>query len=122
MGLAAGQRPGATGVWIQPDVASRCPHCPPAARRAASKIASIGVRVDAGGISCHGFALNISPDMSYWEGIVACDLPDSPAVSIAELLEPPPTMAQAAEAVIQAFGRVFSFQMRAVSPPEQLPA
>jgi lipoate-protein ligase B len=122
LGLAAAQRPGATGVWIQPDVASRCPHCPPAARKAASKIASIGIRVDSRGVSRHGFALNVAPDMSYWDGIIACDLPDSPAISIADLLEPAPTIAQASEAVVQAFGRVFSFQMRFVPHTEQLPA
>ncbi len=28
-GIVAGQRRGLTGVWVQPDVASRCPSCPP---------------------------------------------------------------------------------------------
>jgi len=111
LGLASAQLAGATGVWVQPDVASRCPHCPPAARQRPSKIASIGVRVDVRGVSRHGFALNLHPDMSYWEGIIACDLPDHPQISVADLLEPVPTFEQACDAVIQAFGRVFSFRM-----------
>lgn len=118
LGLASGQVPGATGVWVQPNVASRCPHCPPAARKLPSKIAAIGVRVDARGISRHGFALNLHPDMEYWNGIIACDLPEHPVISLADLLDPVPTLAQARAAVIQAFGRVFSFEMREVRQTE----
>ncbi len=113
-GLVAGQMPGLTGVWVQPDVASRCPHCPPAARRAPSKIAAIGVKVDARGVSQHGFALNVNPDMSYWEGIIGCGLREHASISLADLLgEPPPTGA-VAEAVVEAFGRVFEREMVAV--------
>jgi lipoate-protein ligase B len=111
LGLVTGQVPGRTGVWVQPDVASRCRHCPPAARRAPAKLASIGVKVDVHGITRHGFALNVAPDMSFWQGIVACGLPDSPAVSLAELLEPAPTLPATADAVVAAFGRVFEFAM-----------
>jgi lipoate-protein ligase B len=63
LGLAAGQRPGLTGVWIQADVHSRCPRCKPEDRQKPAKIAAIGVKVDARGISRHGFALNVNPDM-----------------------------------------------------------
>ena len=58
-GLAAGQMPGLTGAWIQPDVASRCPRCRPEDREKPAKIAAIGVKVDARGVSRHGFALNV---------------------------------------------------------------
>lgn len=111
LGLAAGQRKDRTGVWIQPDVASRCRNCPPAARKVPSKLASIGVRVTAQGISQHGFALNVAPNMQYWEGIVACDLPETPMVSLANLLEPAPTMEQVQEAVVTEFGKVFQLTM-----------
>lgn len=111
LGLAAGQLPGLTGVWVQPDVASRCPRCPPAARRSPSKLASIGVKVDARGVTRHGFALNIDPDMSYWEGIVACGQPDRPAVALADLLQPPPKAGHVRHAVVDAFGDVFGFDM-----------
>ena len=109
LGLAAGQIPELTGVWVQPDVASRCRHCPPVARIQPSKIASIGVKVDVHGVSRHGFALNINPDMSYWEGIIACGLADYPAISLADLYDAPPSMLDVQEAVIQAFQQVFHF-------------
>jgi lipoate-protein ligase B len=107
LGLVTGQVPGLTGVWVQPDVASRCPRCPPAARRQPAKVAAIGVRVDARGVTRHGFALNVSPDMSYWKGIIACGLVDHPAVSLEQLLDPPPSMERVRRAVAEAFGIVF---------------
>jgi lipoate-protein ligase B len=110
-GLVAGQVPGLTGVWVQPDVASRCPHCPPAARLAPSKIAAIGVKVDARGISQHGFALNVNPDMSYFDGIVGCGLRDHASISLADLLEPPPAMNAVMDAVVESFGKVFERTM-----------
>ena len=111
LGLVSGQLEGATGVWVQPDVASRCPRCPPAARKLPSKIAAIGVKVDTHGVSRHGFALNVAPDMSFWEGIVACDLPQYPVISLAELLEPVPSLEEVSEAVIRSFGSVFGYRM-----------
>ena len=111
LGLVSGQLLGLTGVWVQPDVASRCPHCPPAARRAPSKLAAIGVKVDAHGVSRHGFALNVDPDMSYWEGIIACGLVDHPVVSLADLFEPPPPMARVRAAVTESFGETFEYEM-----------
>jgi lipoyl(octanoyl) transferase len=111
LGLAAGQIQGLTGVWVQPDVASRCPRCPPAAREVPSKIASIGVKVDAQGISRHGFSLNVHPDMSFWEGIVACGLADYPSVALADLLELTPSMEEVQELVTASFGKVFQYDM-----------
>jgi lipoyl(octanoyl) transferase len=108
LGLGAGQRPGKTGVWIQPDVYSRCVNCKPQDREKPAKIAAIGVKVDAQGISRHGFALNVNPDMEYWQGIIACGLQDEPIVSLADLLSPAPSMQQVKEEVIQAFKDVFS--------------
>ncbi len=110
LGLVAGQIPGLTGVWVQPDIASRCPHCPPAARQQPSKIASIGVKVDSQGISRHGFALNVDPDMSYWDGIVACGLADYPAISLADLFDHAPTMDQVQMEIVTSFLKVFGFQ------------
>ncbi len=111
-GLASGQLKGLTGVWVQPDVASRCVHCPPAARKAPSKIAAIGVKVDARGVSQHGFALNVSPDMSYWDGIVGCGLSDYAVICMADLLPEPPAMERVMDAVVDAFGKVFEREMR----------
>jgi lipoate-protein ligase B len=107
LGVAAGQRPGLTGVWIQADVHSRCPRCKPEDRRKPAKIAAIGVKVDVHGISRHGFALNVNPDMEYWDGIIACGLQDEPIVSLADLFESPPSMERVKREVINSFHEVF---------------
>jgi lipoate-protein ligase B len=107
LGLASGQRQGLTGVWIQADVHSRCPRCKPEDRKKPAKIAAIGVKVDARGISRHGFALNVNPDMAYWDGIIACGLQDEPVVSLADLCENPPAMDRVKREVVSAFQEVF---------------
>jgi lipoyl(octanoyl) transferase len=107
LGLGAGQRPGKTGVWIQPDVYSRCVNCKPEDREKPAKIAAIGVKVDANGVSRHGFALNVNPQMEYWDGIIACGLQNEPIVSLADLLSPAPSMQQVKEEVIKAFKTIF---------------
>jgi lipoate-protein ligase B len=118
LGLGSGQVAGLSGVWVQPDVASRCPRCPPAARRRPAKVAAVGVKIDAAGISRHGFALNVAPDMSYFDGIVACGLIDHPVVSLEQLLDPVPPIDRVGEEVAAAFGQVFALStVRAVLPP-----
>ncbi len=110
-GLAGAQRAGLTGVWIQPDVASRCSRCRPEDRQKPAKIAAIGVKVDAQGVSRHGFALNVDPDMSYWDGIIACGLSGSPVVSMADLLVKAPSMNEVKQVVAQSFAEVFDWQV-----------
>jgi lipoate-protein ligase B len=109
LGVPSGQRRGLTGVWIQADVHSRCPRCKPEDRHKPAKIAAIGVKVDARGISRHGFALNVNPDMTYWEGIIACGLEDEPVVSLEDLLDPVPSMQAVKDAVTGSFAREFGF-------------
>ncbi|MEX2144072.1 MAG: lipoyl(octanoyl) transferase LipB [Anaerolineales bacterium] len=112
LGVPTGQVKGQTGVWVQPDVSSRCLHCPPELKQAPSKIASIGVKVDARGISRHGFALNVSPDMSYWKGIIACGLENQNQISLEYLLDSPPGMERVIEEVVNAFGAQFGYEMQ----------
>ena len=107
LGLAAGQRQGLTGVWIQADVHSRCPRCSPEDRKKPAKIAAIGIKVDARGVSRHGFALNVNPDMDYWDGIIACGLQDEPIVSLADLFPEPPSMERVKEEIVEAFHEIF---------------
>ncbi|HNH04699.1 MAG TPA: lipoyl(octanoyl) transferase LipB [Anaerolineales bacterium] len=106
-GIVSGQRSGLTGVWIQSDVHSRCPRCSPEDRKKPAKIAAIGVKVDARGITRHGFALNVEPDMEYWNGIIACGL-NEPVVSLSDLLDPAPSMQQVKAEVTRAFREVFA--------------
>jgi lipoate-protein ligase B len=105
-GIVTGQRSGLTGVWIQADVHSRCPRCKPEDKQKPAKLAAIGVKVDVHGISRHGFALNVNPDMDYWEGIIACGLSE-PVVALADLISPVPTMADVKEKIKSAFREVF---------------
>jgi len=112
LGLAAGQRSGLTGVWIQADVHSRCPRCKPEDRKKPAKVAAIGVKVDARGVSRHGFALNVNPDMEYWEGIIACGLQEEPVVSLADLFPNPPSMERVKQEVTTAFDEVFRIEVK----------
>lgn len=107
LGLVTGQRSGLSGVWIQADVHSRCPRCLPEDRARPAKLAAIGVKVDVHGVSRHGFALNVNPDMTYWDGIIACGLQHEPIVSLEDLLEPVPTMERVKQEVIHSFREVF---------------
>lgn len=108
-GIASGQIKGKTGVWVQADVHSKCPRCKPEDKQKPAKIAAIGVKVDAKGISRHGFALNVNPEMDYWDGIIPCGLPE-PVVSLADLLTEPPTMQDVKEKVKELFCTTFQSQ------------
>ena len=57
-----------SGVWIEDGVERR-------------KIAAIGIRV-AKGIVTHGFALNVNPDLAFFEEIIPCGIPDVVTTSI----------------------------------------
>jgi lipoate-protein ligase B len=106
-GIAAGQRAGKTGVWVQADVHSRCVRCKPEDKKQPAKIAAIGVKVDANGVSRHGFALNVNPDMEYWEGIIPCGI-NEPVASLEDLLYPFPEMSKVKEVLSGEFLRSFS--------------
>lgn len=112
LGVVAGQREGLTGVWVAADVWARCPRCDPRVKPAPAKIASIGVKVDALGISRHGFALNIATDPLYWEGIVPCGIDQVQMANLADLLDPTPDMTQVREAVVAAFEEIFDCHLR----------
>lgn len=109
-GLVTGQLSGITGVFVNPDTESRCAFCPPSKRRVC-KIAAIGVKVDGNGISQHGFAINVEPDMLYFEGIIGCGLKDHPAISMAELMLNPPTVSEVMDEAVRQFGNVFEREM-----------
>ncbi|GAB1469234.1 lipoyl(octanoyl) transferase LipB [Chloroflexota bacterium] len=108
-GIGAGQRTGKTGVWIQADVHSRCVNCSPEDKQKPAKIAAIGVKVDVRGVTRHGFALNVNPSMEYWEGIIPCGLSE-PVASLADLLDPPPSMQAVKARVSEAFLSAFQNQ------------
>jgi lipoyl(octanoyl) transferase len=110
-GLRGEQHPGMTGVWLNTDTEPGLPdsNLPPGQRPV--KIASIGVKVDSHGISRHGFALNVDPDMSYWEGIIACGLDGYGETSLGEVLSAAPEMKSVIDRFVIAFGEQFGFKM-----------
>ena len=90
MGVDADRVDGLTGVWTR-----------------AGKVAAIGVRVSSGWITSHGFALNVAPDLRYFETIVPCGIPDRTVTSLAALLGRPVERSEAEAAVVDAFADVF---------------
>ena len=70
------------------------------------KIAAIGVRVRRW-VSYHGISLNVEPDLSHFDGIVPCGIPDYGVTSLAAF-GLPVTMADVDVALRQAFEEVFA--------------
>lgn len=68
LGVEGTRRDGLTGVWVGRE-----------------KIVAIGVRVGVGGITSHGFALNVDPDLTHFGGIVPCGLASEGVTSLAAL-------------------------------------
>lgn len=68
-----------------------------------AKVAAIGVRVSRG-VSTHGLALNVDTDLSWFDAIVPCGLPDAEVTSLARLLE---SAAPSFDAVVAAYRTVF---------------
>jgi lipoate-protein ligase B len=97
LGVQAERIKGRTGVWA-----------PPQANQAPAKLASIGVKVDARGVTRHGFALNVDTDKTYWRGIIACGLRDAAVANLSDLVTPTPGMDLILEAVISNFEQVFA--------------
>ncbi len=69
VGVIAQRVDGRSGVWICDSKGDR-------------KIAAIGIRV-ASGVTMHGFALNVSPDLSKFSQIVPCGIDDAAVTSLA---------------------------------------
>ena len=73
VGVNAVRVDGRSGVWISDSNGDR-------------KIAAIGIRV-ASGVTMHGFALNVSPDLSKFSQIVPCGIDDAAVTSLAMELD-----------------------------------
>lgn len=68
LGVSAGTREGLTGVWVGKE-----------------KLASIGVNVSRG-VSKHGFALNVSTDLSFFRSMVPCGIEGASVTSLEAIL------------------------------------
>ncbi len=75
------------------------------------KIAAIGVRVDGRGITTHGIALNVKPDLHFFEYIVPCGITDKGVTSMAGILPDAPSMFDAKDTFARHFAEVFGFRL-----------
>jgi lipoyl(octanoyl) transferase len=79
---------GLTGVWVE-----------------GRKLAAIGIKCSRW-ITMHGFALNVCPDLSGFERIVPCGIPDKPVGSLEQFV-PSVTVEEVRIQVQNAFAEVF---------------
>ena len=78
-----------TGVWVED-----------------RKIAAIGVKV-ARRVTTHGFALNVSADLSYFDRIVQCGMPDIEVTSVSRELRRPVSVGEVLPIVVEKSGETF---------------
>lgn len=68
LGLSTTRVEGRSGVWVVDEKGER-------------KIAAIGIRV-ASGVTMHGFALNVAPNLNAFEAIIPCGISDASVTSL----------------------------------------
>ena len=88
-GIAAHSEGKPTGVWVDD-----------------SKIAAIGVRVSRG-VTMHGFALNVCPDLSFFNHIVPCGMPGVSVTSMSQELGSDVAVSDVMPALALAFASEF---------------
>lgn len=97
-GIAGQRYDGFTGVWVDtPD--------------GLEKIAAIGVYINNRGITSHGFALNVTTDLSYFSGIIPCGIADHGVTSMEKVLGYPISTTDLIPHVIAAFEQVFHVKL-----------
>ncbi len=90
-GISAGRNPPWTGVWI-----------------GQKKIASIGIAVRRG-ITCHGLALNLNTDLTYFKRIIPCGLTWAEITSMEQELGSAVSPKRVKEVFIHHFVRQFDY-------------
>jgi lipoyl(octanoyl) transferase len=111
--------PGLTGVWTdyfalkgrdfsravvrEIDAAS-------AAEASEAKLAAIGIHISHF-VTSHGFALNVNPDLSYFDLIIPCGITEKPVTSMQQEVGKPLDLNAVAQSISRNFGKVFSSQI-----------
>ena len=88
-GIQAQRVEGLTGVWVGRE-----------------KLAAIGVRI-ARWITSHGFALNVTTDLEYFNLIVPCGITDHGVTSLARLLGHTVELADVQDRILDHFANIF---------------
>jgi lipoyl(octanoyl) transferase len=99
LGVAAERRDGRVGLWV-----ARGPR--------EDKIAAIGMRIRHW-ISFHGLAINVTPDLSHFSGIVPCGISQHGVTSLADL-GAKASMTDLDLALQETFGGVFGREITVV--------
>ena len=98
-GVVATRSEGATGVWLDATNPSK-----------ARKICAIGVRTSHW-VSMHGFAFNISTDLSYFEHIIPCGIQGKSVTSLEKELGRKVEMEEVRKFVLHDFEDVFNMKL-----------
>jgi len=86
--IIAQRNDGLTGVWVD------------------EKIAALGVRISRW-VTMHGFALNVNPDLSFYDGIIPCGIFDHGVTSMEQLLGETQNNDNVKNMVIEKFNKYF---------------
>ena len=87
--ITAHRNDGLTGVWVGDE-----------------KIAALGVRISRW-VTMHGFALNVNPDLSFYDGIIPCGIFDHGVTSMEQLLGETQNSDNVKNMVIEKFNKYF---------------
>jgi lipoyl(octanoyl) transferase len=89
VGVEAARAPGFPGIWVGD-----------------RKLAAIGVRISRW-ITSHGFALNVSTDLSFFDLIVPCGITDKAVTSLERLVGRPISIPEIESLIVSQFSDVF---------------
>lgn len=101
-GVEASRLEGRIGVWVGD-----------------KNIAALGARIEEW-ITYHGFALNVSPDLSHFDLIIPCGYKGIGVTSMEEVLGEAPEMREVRRSVAQRFSEVFGVEIRQAALEELL--